>query len=160
MFEVYAVIWLAGVVAFWAIVYVVRELPDSRLATFLLLFFAFLILACTGMPAVNSVREAARRSACLNHVRQLALALLNYESAYAKLPPAFQADANGKPMHSWRVLILPFIEKNPLYDAYDFEESWDGPNNKLLAQRGFYQFVQLKNGIVKNASEGKLEILY
>ncbi|HEV3023824.1 MAG TPA: DUF1559 domain-containing protein, partial [Pirellulales bacterium] len=43
--------------------------------------------------------------------------------------PAFVADDEGKPMHSWRVLILPFIEQQPLYDQYDFSEPWNGPHN-------------------------------
>jgi len=38
-------------------------------------------------------------------------------------------------MHSWRVLILPYIEQNDLYKAYNFEEAWDGPNNRKLAAR-------------------------
>lgn len=135
MFEVYTVIWLAGVFIFWLIVYAVRNTQASRLAMFLLVFFVLLILACMGLPAVSTVREASRRTACMNNVRQLALALWNYESAFAKLPPAFQADTNGKPMHSWRVLILPFIEEQKLHSSYDFAESWDGPKNKLLVSQ-------------------------
>jgi prepilin-type processing-associated H-X9-DG protein len=50
-----------------------------------------------------------------------------------KLPPPYIADANGKPMHSWRVLILPYIEYDALYKQYKFDEPWDGPNNRKLA---------------------------
>jgi prepilin-type processing-associated H-X9-DG protein len=45
------------------------------------------------------------------------------------------ADANGKPMHSWRVLILPYIEEQGLYDAYDFSQPWNSPANRQLAAR-------------------------
>ena len=77
----------------------------------------------------------ARRAACMNNLKQIALALENYQAAYAVFPPAFIADENGKPMHSWRVLILPFLEQQALYDQYDFGEPWDGPNNiKLLGK--------------------------
>src|SRR5262249_16289055 len=56
-----------------------------------------------------------------------------YHSLYNAFPPAYIADENGKPMHSWRVLILPFIEQSTVYNQYDFREPWDGPNNiKLL----------------------------
>ena len=65
-------------------------------------------------------------------MHQIALALSAYEQHYGCLPPASIADANGKPMHSWRVLILPFMEREELYDAYSFDEPWDGPNNKKL----------------------------
>ncbi len=48
------------------------------------------------------------------------------------------ADADGKPMHSWRVLILPFMQEEKcrdVYDHYNFAESWDGPKNRLLADK-------------------------
>ena len=44
----------------------------------------------------------------------------------------YVADATGRPMHSWRVLILPFLEQQSLYEQYDFREPWDGPNNIQL----------------------------
>jgi Protein of unknown function (DUF1559) len=85
--------------------------------------------------AVNQSREAARASQCFC-IKQIALALHNYHSIYNCFPPAYVADANGKPMHSWRVLILPFLEYSTLYQSYSMAEPWDGPNNrKLLDQR-------------------------
>lgn len=76
--------------------------------------------------------EVARRTQCSHQLRQITLALLNYEQAYKCFPPAYVADKNGKPMHSWRVLILPYIEEESLYKQYDFNEPWDGSNNKKL----------------------------
>ena len=84
------------------------------------------------LPAVRYAGPAARRSQCSNNLKQIALALHNYADMYHRLPPAYIADDNGKPMHSWRVLILPFLEQKPLYDQYDFSEPWDGPNNRQL----------------------------
>lgn len=63
------------------------------------------------------------------------MAVLNYASAHGTLPPAFVADRDGRPMHSWRVLILPFLNQQALYDAYDFAEPWDGPHNRTLADQ-------------------------
>jgi uncharacterized protein DUF1559 len=64
------------------------------------------------------------------------VAVATYHDTYGTLPPAYIADAEGKPLHSWRVLLLPFLEQRELYEQYDFDEPWDGPNNrKLLAQR-------------------------
>jgi hypothetical protein len=74
-----------------------------------------------------------RRAACQNNLRNIGLALQSYHDTYKSFPPAYVADATGRPMHSWRVLILPFIEQKALYDRYDFSEPWDGPNNRLLA---------------------------
>ncbi len=62
------------------------------------------------------------------------MAIHNYESGHGNLPPAFMADKNGKPMHSWRILILPYLGYEDLYRRYDFSEPWNGPNNRLLAK--------------------------
>ena len=66
---------------------------------------------------------------------QVSLALHNYHDTYGSYPPAFIVDENGKPMHSWRVLILPFVDGAELYSAYDFHEPWNGPNNSKLTHR-------------------------
>ncbi len=77
----------------------------------------------------------SRRAACTNNLKQIALALYNYHSAYDVFPPAYITDERGRPLHSWRVLILPFLEQQALYDQYDFHEPWDGPSNvKLLGK--------------------------
>jgi hypothetical protein len=90
------------------------------------------ILAALLLPAVQAAREAAKRAQCTNNLKQIAIGLQNYHDLYGAFPPAYLADANGKPMHSWRVLILPFIEQQALYDRYNFDEPWDGPNNHQL----------------------------
>ncbi|WP_169976042.1 DUF1559 family PulG-like putative transporter [Tautonia rosea] len=82
--------------------------------------------------AVNSAREAARRSQCVGVLSQLSLALANYESAYGTLPPAVVPGPDGSPWHSWRVLVLPYMEGHALYASYRFDEPWDGPNNRRL----------------------------
>lgn len=63
------------------------------------------------------------------------MAVANYHETFGCFPPAYVADRDGKPMHSWRVLLLPFLEQRKLYDAYDFAEPWDGPNNRKLADK-------------------------
>ncbi len=93
------------------------------------------ILIALLLPALQVARSAARNAQSQNNLKQIGLALLNYESTYKTFPPAYIADENGKPMHSWRVLILPFMEQQALYDRYNFDEPWDGPNNSLLHNR-------------------------
>lgn len=92
------------------------------------------IMVALLLPAVQAAREAARRTACANNLKQIGIAFHNYESAYGTLPPAYLADKDGKPMHSWRVLILPFMEQQHLYDMYKFDEPWDSPNNLRVAE--------------------------
>jgi Protein of unknown function (DUF1559) len=63
------------------------------------------------------------------------LAVANYHETYGCFPPAYVTDRDGKPIHSWRVLILPFLEQQELYSAYNFAERWNGPNNRNLTSR-------------------------
>ena len=106
---------------------------EKRIVLCVLLVIAILI----GMllPPMQVVRSSPRWLSCLNNMRQCMLAIWNYESAHGRFPPAWQVDDNGVPMHSWRVLILPFLELNGLYDQYRFDEPWDGPNNSKLANQ-------------------------
>jgi type II secretory pathway pseudopilin PulG len=93
------------------------------------------ILIALLLPAVSVPREAARRERCVGNLNQIAAALAAYRTEHGRYPPAFVADASGKPMHSWRVLILPYLDCNDLYGKYDFEQLWNSPKNKMLAQR-------------------------
>ncbi len=102
--------------------------------------WATLLLLLTGclwplLPArVPYDHVVSRRSQCINNLKQIGLGLQNYADAYGCFPPAYLTDENGKPMHSWRVLILPFLAQQALYDQYDFNEPWNGPHNSLLAK--------------------------
>ncbi|MEW4568093.1 DUF1559 domain-containing protein [Tautonia sp. JC769] len=84
---------------------------------------------------VNTAREEARQSQCIGVLSQLGMALANYEDFHGTLPPAVVRGPDGTPWHSWRVLVLPFLEGHALYALYRFDEPWDGPNNSLLIDR-------------------------
>ncbi len=98
------------------------------------------LLGCGGvmiallLPAVQASRTAARRMQSANNEKQILLALHNYESVHGQFPPAYIPDANGKPMHSWRVLILPYMEQASLHAQYDFSKPWDSPENLAVAE--------------------------
>lgn len=101
----------------------------------ILLAIAFIgLIISLFLPAMRSAREAARRAQCVNNLKQLALALQHYQEMYGTLPPAYVTADDGTPLHSWRVLILPFLERNDIYDQYRFDEPWDGPKNRKLAE--------------------------
>jgi hypothetical protein len=85
------------------------------------------------IPLALAEQEEQRHWRCKINLKQIAMSLHNYHDVYGSFPPAYVADAAGKPMHSWRVLILPFTEETALYARYNFNEPWDGPNNILLA---------------------------
>jgi type II secretory pathway pseudopilin PulG len=81
------------------------------------------------LPAVRSAREPARRNQCLSQLKQIALALETYADVHGKFPPAYTTDADGKPLHSWRTLILPYMEEPQLYASIDLTKPWDDPVN-------------------------------
>ena len=87
------------------------------------------ILIALLLPAVQAAREAARRMQCSNHQRQVVLALHTYYDVHGAFPPLYTVDGNGRPLHSWRVQILPFIEQNALFDAIRHDEPWDSEWN-------------------------------
>ena len=113
--------------------------PKSNTAKIVLIVVGVIaipmMLACLGimvgllLPAVQAAREAARRMSCTNNEKQIVLAFHNYESVYKSFPPAYTVDADGNRLHSWRTLILPFIEQAALYEQIDLNKPWDDPVN-------------------------------
>lgn len=83
-------------------------------------------------PAVSAARNSRRKSECAKNLERIALALQQYEARYGSFPPAYLADANGKPKHSWRTLLLPFLGYDHVYRRYDFNKPWDDPSNMAL----------------------------
>ena len=86
-------------------------------------------LAALLIPAVGAAREAARNVQCVNNLKQIALALHSYHDTHKTFPPAYIPDADGQPLVSWRVLILPFMEYGSVSEQYNFSEPWDSPSN-------------------------------
>ncbi len=86
-------------------------------------------------PAVSAAREAAQRSQAMNNLKQQMLAMFNYESSMGTYPPVSIKDADDKPLLSWRVAILPFLDEEELYKEFHLDEPWDSPHNKTLLAR-------------------------
>ena len=83
-------------------------------------------------PAVMASRESARRSQRMNSFKQIALGMLNYDAAKGSFPPAASHDADGKPLLSWRVMILPYLDEQALYNQFKLDEPWDSDHNRKL----------------------------
>ncbi len=94
-----------------------------------------MVLIALLLPAVQAAREAARRAQCVGHMKQIALALHNYAAANDCFPPAATYDKDGKPLLSWRVLILPYLSQTSLFDQFALNEPWDSPRNKPLSEQ-------------------------
>ncbi len=83
-------------------------------------------------PAIQKMRAAASRSVAQNNLKQLGLAMHNYHDTHRKFPPQATYDKQGRPLLSWRVHLLPYIEQNELYKQFKLDEPWDSPHNKKL----------------------------
>lgn len=92
------------------------------------------VLLALLIPAVGAARGAARRSSSMNNMKQIALAMHNYHDVHGCLPPAVVNDANGKPLYSGRVLLLPYLEQSYIYDQWDKTQAWDSNVNRPLSQ--------------------------
>jgi type II secretory pathway pseudopilin PulG len=99
------------------------------LVELLVVIVILVLLVALMLPAVRSAREPARRNACKNNLKQIALALRLYEEVNGTLPPAYTVDADGNRLHSWRTLILPYMEQAQLFESIDLTKPWDDPAN-------------------------------
>jgi hypothetical protein len=99
------------------------------------------VLVCGGLwealvlLVAHAQHQAAKERECPNNLKRIGLAFHNYAQANNCFPPAYVADKNGKPMYSWRVLILPYLEQNDLFQKFHLDEPWDSPHNFLLASQ-------------------------
>jgi len=76
------------------------------------------VLIALLLPAVQQAREAARRMQCSNNLKQLGLALHNFENTYQKLP------MGNNSLYNWKITILPYVEQSVVYDQLDFSVVW------------------------------------
>jgi prepilin-type N-terminal cleavage/methylation domain-containing protein/prepilin-type processing-associated H-X9-DG protein len=102
--------------------------PGFTLVELLVVIAIIGILIALLLPAVQAAREAARRSQCVNNLKQVGLALFNYESSYRRLPYG----TNGcctPPGTNWVTAIFPFMEQQNLFNRIDFNRGFKHANN-------------------------------
>ena len=95
--------------------------------------------------AIPQAREEARRMQCSSYFKGILLAFHSYSDTYGALPPLYTVDEEGKPLHSWRVLILPFLDQQDLYNQIRLDEPWDSEYNKQFHDRMFYYYQCLSS---------------
>jgi hypothetical protein len=113
-----------------------KELLTPRLVTDrLLLTLEDRELVDVGGNALAKMRGAASKVQDVNNLKQIALAMHNYLDVHRTFPAAASSDKQGRPLLSWRVHILPYIEQQQLYNQFKLDEPWDSEHNKkLIAQ--------------------------
>jgi hypothetical protein len=109
--------------------------PKSSIAASLLALCVLSYFACVSPTYWHRAEAAARSALCGSFVQNVADALQQYREANGSFPPAYIADTSGKPLYSWRLLLLPYFERDDLHKSYkkfNLAESWDAPNNRNL----------------------------
>lgn len=86
--------------------------------------------------AVRYSAHAARMATCARNLLFIQDSICRYEIDHGAFPPAYTTDAGGKPLHSWRVLILPYLSESArsLYSQIRLDEPWSSPHNRALAK--------------------------
>ncbi len=95
---------------------------------------ADLALALVFGAEAGVARASSAQGACINNLRQIAVGIQDYRETMGTWPTDIR-DAAGRPLLSWRVQLLPFIENAPLYRQFHLDEPWDSPHNRLLIKQ-------------------------
>jgi len=137
----WGVAWAACVLLFWACFHFGSsegKLVPAVVLAVMMVSWAFGLVFC-GPPLVGPTDiDKTGRYQVANEIKQLGLAILNYESGHQHLPPAYKTNADGQPAHSWRILVLPLLEcenGREIYQQYRMDQPWDSPHNLSVANQ-------------------------
>src|SRR4051794_34114916 len=126
---------------------ITRSRSGFTLIELLVVISIIAVLIALLLPAAQAAREAARRMQCTNNLKQMGLAMHNFESANGFFTPAaidaavpklgINVDESGKPFpklthHGWAILLLPFTEQTVLYNAYNLKADFRAPANSTV----------------------------
>ena len=141
-----------------------KRLRGFTLIELLVVIAIIAVLIALLLPAVQAAREAARRAQCVNNLKQLGLAIMNYESSNGVLPPTL-AHYDGDPattagkcgLYGIKPRLLPFMEQQSLYNSINFGYSWNSSNgyvNKTVYSTAVNNFNCPSDANLPNVSRG------
>lgn len=110
----------------------IRWILASIVAVILIGCLAFAAIRIGG-ETMTRLTVGRERASSIKNLEKIAKALNNYAADHGAYPPPVTRDAAGKPLHSWRVLILPYLDEVDLYDQIRLDLPWDDPNNMTVA---------------------------
>ena len=128
----------------------------------LVVFIILFLFSTSGLIAVTfySCRDTARQMNSTCRLKQLELALMNYHHDYGQFPPRILEDENGTPMHSWRVLLMPYLEDSEAYAKYDFKQPWNAPVNATLSNSYAKDYYGCQDGVNQGTAKDKYRTRY
>ncbi len=112
----------------------IYRLYRSRVLIPLLAFGGMAVIIYGGARIIQHLRWLAGENNCIGHLSHINLVLKYYHDNHGSYPPLYLRDKEGRPMHSWRVLITKYFETD-FYDNYKFTEPWNSPGNLKLASK-------------------------
>ena len=113
-----------------------RQSRGFTLIELLVVIAIIAVLIALLLPAVQQARESARRTQCKNNLKQMGLALMNYESTNGCFPMEKISLKSPFPVYnvSWTTMVLPYMDQAPAYNALNFNTSWADPVNNPVTQ--------------------------
>jgi hypothetical protein len=119
---------------------IAQQIPGSRrrkvVTTLVVAVLVVVALICLLAHPVKYTVDSARRAGCIGNLKSIGLTLMSYESTKGTYLPAYLTDDQSRPAHSWRVLMLPRLGEQQLYDNYDFKQPWNSEDNMAIAKTG------------------------
>ncbi len=107
----------------------------SRRKRFVLIVTCVLLGASCLLPCVQRIRDGEGWYWSSQRLHAIGIALHNYHRDHGTLPPAVVKDEAGRPLYSWRVLLLPYLEDIRIVKQFHLDEPWDSPHNRTLADQ-------------------------
>jgi len=127
VFGIAGVLVASVILALWAWIFTWPK-PVTGLEWLILLLVCVFVIALL-LPGFQEVRENSRSTACVNNLKQIALAIIAHEATYGQFPPVHTVNGSNEPLLSWRVSLLPRLERQNVFSIVAFDEAWNGPNN-------------------------------
>ncbi|WP_164104154.1 DUF1559 family PulG-like putative transporter [Candidatus Laterigemmans baculatus] len=103
-----------------------------------------------GSQGIQTLQENRLRGDCIRNLEKIAAAMNAYAEDYGSYPPPVTLAADGTPLHSWRVLVLPYLGYQTLYDEFDLEQPWSSNANRQL----IFQMPEEYRSPVASAASG------
>ena len=137
---------LVAAVLLWITAYVRRAETRRQAALHATLFLA-VVATVAFCYLVQRLVDVSHNVACRCHFLQVGLALQNYEKSNGCFPPAYQLDANSTPVHSWRALLMPYLDIAGI--SYNLNAPWNAPGNSKLIDLMDFRFACPEDRIVQ-----------